>query len=362
MPLRAFHLRPKSSQSGRLPPSPTVWGALMWAAATLHGDDAMSEIAGRLPEHPAFVASGAFPLLFGADGRRALRFYPRPELAEPAREAPSDSGTGGLDAKQEATVRAGQQKTLNGVQYVSKGLFERLAGDVWGQQELFERSQQGQLARAGRCLALREEAEQMAWPERLWQRTGVTRVQMDRRTDSAAEGQLFQTVEWFPQPHAGLWVLVDEADDSPADAAALLRYLGDTGLGGKRSVGKGHFDAEEQPDAALPAVEDPNGWVALGHYLPGDDEQQALTAGEHPPEGLRYTLANWNAAYDRARPDASGPVRKPLRRMLAPGSTIPLPDAEAAPASWYGRAVPSGTSGAHTVYVSGLAPAAPARL
>lgn len=341
MPTVSVTLSPLGSLKGAPPPSPTLYSALCWATATLFGEEQAQEMAQEL------TCTDAFPLAWG-EGGKTVRFFPMPVLPEPVRRT-GDT----LEQKQEDTRRLSLQKRLKGARYLSEALFERVARGELSHDLLGEGlADENRFTLRGGCLMTTAEEQSLGVfrPRRaLLKAVDTTHNEIDRWTLAVVEGRLFLREETFFAPRTGLWFALHlPSEERMRLLPALLRYLEDTGVGGERTTGKGHFRfrLEEQPPP-LPAPSDANAWVNLSHYLPTADE---VRSWEGASLGPRYRLVTWQARYE-AMFSGGEAVYKPVRRLFAPGSVLPLTERREV----YGRAVPSGERLGHPVWVCGRA-------
>jgi CRISPR-associated protein Csm4 len=182
----------------------------------------------------------------------------------------------------------------------------------------------------------------------------VPRNQIDRVQGTTAEGLLFVDSQLFFARGAGLWCLM-RAEEKTVEALIrpAFRYLADTGIGGERTVGKGHFNIKiEGAPSLADAGESANSLLTLSYYLPPESE----LCLDHGYAG--YNLVRRWAKRESKFPQAfagqaSPPVYKRLVRLFAPGSIFPLPERK----EIYGRlaqVVPEG-EGPWSVWQSGLA-------
>lgn len=337
MPVAVVHLQPMGSVAGAPPPSPTLYGALCWAAAVLYGEGEAQAMAQEL------TCTDAFPLARNGQ-EHTVRFFPMPVLLQQV--APLSERT--LSHKQQAVRQLNLLKRLKRARYLSEGLFTRyLQGDL-STSTLAIALQEGDAVLRGNCLMLAQEAQSVGWTSRTaapLAATDVTRNEIDRWSLATAEGRLFLREETFFAPGVGLWFGVHLPEERMRLLPALLRYLEDTGVGGERSSGKGQFAFQlEEGSLALPQPARPDAWVSLSHYLPTPEEVRAWRVAP------RYSLVSWLARYESAFVGGQR-VFKPLRRLFEPGSVFPL----AAQREVYGRLVRSGERLGHTVWVCGRA-------
>ncbi len=341
MPTAVVHLKPMGSVAGTGLPSPTLYGALCWATAVLFGEEEATRMAEQL------TCSDAFPLAWD-EGGQPVRFFPMPVLPQRVMPVPDRS----LDAKQQATRALNLHKRLKGVRALSQSLFLRFVRGELSLQALGEALQREQVAVRGACLMTREEAQRLGMRLRSQSPIAQSDIQhneIDRWTHAVVEGRLFLREETFFARGSGLCFAVHVPDEHLLNRLpALCRYLEDTGVGGERSTGKGHF--RFQVDLQTRWLEEPadaDAWLTLSHYLPTPHEVQEWLSARFQPS---YTLAHWQAKYEAMFVGGQA-VYKPLRRLFAPGSVFPLGERR----EIYGRAVPSGQRLGHPVWVCGRA-------
>lgn len=295
-------------------PADTLFAALCLTLRHLEGPAALEAFLQRFPgpgpadAHPPFRLTSAFPC--AGD----VLFFPKP-LVPPRLERP------------EAHAR-----TLKGVKFVSKGIFTRwLRGEP-----LDEAMGEENFLHEGELWVTPEERERLApfreadGAVRLWSRGPeriVPRVTVDRVTSGSVVYQAgvvrFRRVRGpAGEARAGLWVAVEwlqapsAAEREQEHLTALLAVLGDSGLGGERSLGYGQFDLEGPlafPDMGIPG---PGArWLTLSPYHPRREEVEKGVLGE----GGAYTLVarrGWIASPEGMT------LRRPMVRMLGEGSVL----------------------------------------
>jgi CRISPR type III-A-associated RAMP protein Csm4 len=162
---------------------------------------------------------------------------------------------------------------------------------------------------------------------------------------------------FYARGHAGLWFLACADSEAWKWLEAAFRYLADTGLGGKRTVGKGHFDFVAEPvSGLLPEIADPDSFVTLSCYLP----PAAAESDQMEVAPRSYTLVT---VYQKAENKFPGTEQMRVYSgrvcLFGEGSIFAL-EGERRP--WYGRLAPLGQVDERTVYYNGLALPAFARL
>ncbi len=356
----AVYLHPRGALGSRVN-SGTLFGAICWAIRTLGLAD-LPALLEDFNADPPFVLSSPFPCLRRETAR--VRFYPMPCLA----------GLSSAQVRRLAGERAQQEsgnhklilwdmikraKRLKKTAYVSEAVFREI---VTGQTDL------GDLLRRWKEVGLRpnevEHSERMLLttgerkslgiagkPRAFIKNSDVQRNHIDRVAGATAEGLLFFEEQTFMRRGlTGLWFVLRTRDLGMMQAA--LRYVADTGIGGRRTSGKGQFDIEIAPARlSLPRANEPNAFVTLSLYLPtsGDWKQGG--------EPLAYQLVNWRGKHESRVPTrlAGGqrtqPVYKELLRLFAPGSIFPLDQQR----HWYGQIAQVGRIGDRSVWHNGLA-------
>jgi CRISPR type III-A-associated RAMP protein Csm4 len=359
-------LRPRGPCAGAVT-SNTLFGAVCWALETLRLVN-VTDMLAEFTTRPRFVFSSAFPCA-KSDGP-VVRCFPKPMLAMPSGEqvyrlAEERAHTADRRSKWfMAQVKhiAGDAKRLKNTAYVSDVLFAEICAGQWDSLRLL-REWGDQVVPVGDTLWLRRDY-QAVWgrmrrkAEPLWRLADVQRNAIDRVAGATAEGLLFHETQMFFAPgRAGLWFLALADPEAWQWLTASFRYLSDTGVGGKRTVGKGHFDfTVESAEGVLPDIADADSFVALSRYLP-----QAL-GGQPQPEAspLSYALV---PVYQR--PENKFPGVEQMRahsgrvRLFAEGSVFGADD-ERRPC--YGRIVPLCQTSGRTVWYSGLTVPAFAKL
>jgi CRISPR-associated protein Csm4 len=153
-----------------------------------------------------------------------------------------------------------------------------------------------------------------------WKVETIPHVTVDRLRDSSAYYQVGQV---FFAPACGLYVLCQERTTGAAAALYdLLQWLGDRGLGGRRSYGLGQFTVEEPTHLSLPAVAHPQRAVLLSRYRPAPAELTDGVLGEQ----ASYNLIQVSGWLQSDAPQTTAQRRRTVR-LLSEGSVIQaLPD------------------------------------
>ncbi|GBD08280.1 hypothetical protein HRbin22_00513 [Candidatus Thermoflexus japonica] len=291
-PRGAFHLGVRGiglEETSPILHADTLYAALGVAWAMLFGEESLFQN-WFVPEPPVLISS-AFPFA------GPVRFYPRPYL--PARvTAPY------FPMKEIAFVSEGVLRRMLEGQPLEEGVRIH-EGTVWMTREEAETLQD---AFGRRDLA----------GERFWARSRVPRVALDLVTQTSSLwhfGRLvFREAGPRPEARAGLFFRVRYRDPRLVERfRAVVRLLGDHGVGGDRTAGHGLFSPRFEPaeplgDPAAPA------FVTLSPvYLPRDQIEALLG------EAARYgwlTRSGWVGGR------LAMPYRRRTLRMLAEGSLL----------------------------------------
>ncbi len=350
-------LRPRGPCASAIT-SNTLFGAVCWALQTLRLVS-VADLLADFASAPRFVFSSAFPFVEGPNG--VVRSFPRPVIALPtteqiyrlAEERAKTPDRSSLVFKRQVKDITGDAKQIKRTAYVSQTLFTEICAGQWDGLRLL-RQWGNQISPVGDALWLKQDS-QTIWrrtqkPAALWRTTDVQRNAIDRVAGATAEGLLFyETQTFFARGQAGLWFLARSDRQAWAWLAAAFRYLADTGIGGKRTVGKGHFEFAVEPAAGvLPEVADSDSFITLSRYLP------ARPAAPDQPEAepRSYTLL---PVYQR--PDNKFPGADQMRahsgrvHLYAEGSTFAVSGEKRL---CYGRIAPLCQVDGRTIYYSGM--------
>lgn len=316
-------------------PSDTLFAALLDTWRHLGRD-----VSTLLPENgePALRVTSAFPFAGGA------RFYPKPvDLRELFTEETLKAESAG--------------KRLKKIRYISEKLLRKAAGGAYLGDFLFpedenENPKDGIALQGGAFWLLPEEVNDLPsdWqlPKEKWwllRRKKVydtqtaPRVTVDRVN---AAPNLFQSERVMFNAGCGLWF---GASGQIKDLPSLLTVLGDSGLGGERAAGYGHFTYEQKGE--LP--------------LPGPQTSAYLLSRWHP-KADEATLLQQNSAYKLEAvegwlrtPENAAAQRRKRVWLVAEGSLItgsPQGDAADARPEYDAK---SGETIPHPVYRPGFA-------
>lgn len=260
-------------------PSDVIFSALCNACRTLYGSNALESLFLKPRAGGLIKLSSAFPYL------KELYFLPRPVNL--------DLSFFGFENKRAKRVKYIDHSLF--CEYVSGSL---KAGSFSG---YYEEPVQGALLPA---------KYRQDW---ICRAVEVPRVALDSVTQ---ESNIFYFKQLYFNRDAGLYCLVKCGDESWKKVMACFRLLGDEGVGGDRSCGKGGFFVEFPGEMVFPDIERPAGYVTLSLYYPLREEVRDIDA--------EYVLIK-RAGYVFS-PDENA-VRKRSVTMMAEGSVIysPLP-------------------------------------
>ena len=359
----AIYLKPKGSLASEIH-SDTLFGALCWAIRHLYGKDRLESLLKAFAEDPKFILSSAFPCLFH-DGEK-VRCYPKPLLSDLTSEQverlawvnPAEARRDPLANKRAVVEVVEKAKRLKATAYISERLFSEIVNRRMDTEGLFKRLvkrgvTEHDIEGIGNVLITTGERKKIdpdaEW-DAFWREADVQRNEIDRVAGSPIEGRLFFTRETvFARGVAGLWFVLWTPDLD--FMKPLLRYLEDTGIGGERTVGKGHFaiPLEEIQEIALPhADKETNAFVTLSRYIPADGEVVFTQAP------LAYHLSTIRPKHEAMLAGVGHHTFKAILHVLEPGSILPFQEPRK---KYYGRIVPVGVSaerGGWRVYHNGM--------
>lgn len=128
-----------------------------------------------------------------------------------------------------------------------------------------------------------------------------------------------------------------------------LELLGETGIGKRRSTGKGGFKVLSFEEfAGFPPLKNTNSFVSLSHFVPAPDD---------PQQGFYKTLIKY-PKLDREYAISSNPFKYPLM-LFVPGSTFLT---QGRPRPYYGRAIQNIAPGLPSAIQGCFSFAVPARI
>jgi CRISPR-associated protein Csm4 len=309
--------------------SDSLFGALSCAWSTLHGDDELTALLGGfLKGEPPFLISSAFPFISN------MLLFPKPLNA--LAEVVAGKGPG-----------PAEEKKIKRAEFVSKDVFEwilrgkRPEGSacefIYNGNKITAIASSSEVARMGK----------MPSNSVFWRREEAAHVVLDRDNQSSS---IFRVGDVSFSEGTGLYFLADFRDRSIISKFdAAMRLLGEEGIGGERSSGKGSFrfkreTAQIGAEDGSNSINDSNGSNGSNDRdrsnisNSGSDDNNAASSGGgsqvllslyHPEKtevelGLlnrsRYQLITrrgWISS------QGSRTLRKKTVRMISEGSIIP---------------------------------------
>ncbi len=105
--------------------------------------------------------------------------------------------------------------------------------------------------------------------DKIFDAVEMPHIVLDRVSNST---QIFYKTEVHFNQNSGLFFLADIDRDFQTKFDAVLRFLGDEGIGADRTVGKGLFEVKEISDFSFPKVDTTDSWLFLSLYSPLESE------------------------------------------------------------------------------------------
>lgn len=277
--------------------SDTLFGALCWAWRALHGRRALEQLLEGAADRPPFVVSSAFPTLRGRQG--VIRTYPLPCLGVPhpgAFTGPSAAAERRDRIRKEMEASQGI-RDLARSSHCSEAILGKITSgetvaQLWREQGA---GTPGGVTGLSDILLTRSELEALPSQLRvgpLWTDRDIPRNHTNRVAGATVEGLLFSVTARSYAENAGLWFAYRAEELDPL--LPLLRYLADTGIGGKRSVGLGHFSIplDEIHETGIPGSESGHRFASLSRYVPESGEVDF----ENPQSS--YRLLAWHPKHE----------------------------------------------------------------
>ncbi len=145
--------------------------------------------------------------------------------------------------------------------------------------------------------------------DEFYENVELPRVVLDRVTNAAT---IFHFAQVTFEEKSGLFFLAKFKNEKAQQAfETALRALGDEGLGGERSSGKGLFVIESISDFEMPEIEKPEGFLNLSLFIPKDEEIDKIDFAE-----------SWYKLLNRRGWVSRHTVRRKTRRTLTEGSVL----------------------------------------
>ncbi len=355
----AIYLKPKSSFI-TWPASDTLFGAFCWATYHIYGKKILEEMLANFKDNPKFVFSSAFPYC----GRKGIfvHFFPKPLIrglnsfeveSLVVKEVSEKLDKESLKFKQGVIELTERIKEIKKVSYVSESIFREIVEGSLDIKDIYQRlrhkgSMNGDIEKIGNALISYDEKKKLNYEKELKtliSELDVLRNQIDRVTGSTVEGILFYNKEISLNKYfGGLWFLI-KTDDFDF-LKPLFRYLEDTGIGGDRTTGKGHYEITWRDEPyKLPQAKNSDSFIILSRWFPDEDERD-----------FQNGFASWNILNLRPKretmyPLGGGRILKDFLRMFSEGSIFPLKEKK----EFYGKLVFTGNMGTYIAYHNGLA-------
>ncbi len=268
-------LKPKSAIT-TLPSSDTLFGAICWGVATLYGEKDLEQILkGYDNGKPKFITSSSFPAL--KIGDRFSFSYPNPilpdisssELKEIAIAMPEPlprfaSTQSGIK------VVAIEYKKFKKANYLSESLLMRLANGE-RKLKLFQEYLKGTIRLLNGDTLINTQDFAILETHKLVGKKVSAHNKIDRLSFSTEPGgELYYGSELHFKSdiyQLYFYLLTEDIEF----LKPVFRWLSDTGIGGDRTVGRGHYEISLMDEVSTP-INLTNSFISLSRYLPANDE------------------------------------------------------------------------------------------
>lgn len=269
--------------------SETIFGAICWGIHNLYNDkinlqDVLNDFNNW---DKKFIPTSTFPLLKVNNG--PLYFYPKPIFPDPkieelekvtkAEEYKSkiieEANEKKLEIKDKTQyakrIVVSEYKRFKEIEYLSETLFTSL---VKGEKMINLFCQYLKKERRiikDNILLTTQEFAKIGMEDLMKSRVSV-RNKIDRLSFSTVPGgELYYEEEIYLNReifHLYFLLLTEDINFF----APVFRWLSDTGIGGNRTLGRGHYDIEIEGEVSLPSTTDGNIFISLSKYLPANKE------------------------------------------------------------------------------------------
>lgn len=320
------HLQPRAPFTKGAPRSDTLYGAISWAIRLLYGEEALirlleeTEAAVSNRTAPPLVISSLFPSLRDREGR--LLLLPRP-LMPPA-------VTGSLDSLEDYQ----ESKRLRRANLVSRSVFDAIAAGELDETALhseFARRDAGRFRLVSNAIVTSAEAERLRPLTRLVVNGETARNTINRLSVSTADGgQLFYQPITSTRSLAklgiesGFYFIAraggERAGEVSAMVKAAMHFLGEKGLGGDTTVGRGHCEVEIDDNDDVTGAADGSRLVTLSLLHPSADD---LAHFAERQRSILVKLEKRKGFIESAYTSEVRRIWKPTLFMFGEGSTFP---------------------------------------
>lgn len=249
MKCHIVYLKPVGAGGFKAPlRSDTLWGTLCWAIRMVEDESTLEGLIttydGENPEK-AFYVSSAF--IYRQGNKKKTHFLPAPLLPGRSKDPITSSPLSPFEIKSIVRKEKEREKLQT---YLPQSHFEYIIGGEKNPDKNNQEKLPGLVNRP------------------------MTHNTIDRLIGSTLDlngsGQLFHTDEqYLIGEDTGLFFLVSGNVDAIRPA---LRYLGNEGIGGDRSTGKGRFSISEPEEFEIKTPSEPNAQMTLSLYHPTSDE------------------------------------------------------------------------------------------
>lgn len=225
-------------ETGNMIHSDTLFSAIMSLWGNFYEDDIES-----LCKAPPFIISSAFPF------KKDMFFFPRPMVR-----------IGKVHEKNDQ-----KEKKLKKVEFISQGLLESILKGENGNLEFNEKDtfQDDKFWHPNQSSF--NNNDDILFAER-----ELPRVTVDRNTNSS---EIFYFSEIVFKKDAGLFFLARFTESQIKQKfEAVLRLLGDEGIGGDKRMGKGLFSLYIKENFPILSPENADGFLTLSLYYPEETE------------------------------------------------------------------------------------------
>lgn len=288
------------------PASDTLFGAICWGINHIYGKDFLEDLLKNFHSHEdKFILSSTFPAFYSVQG--IIHFYPilvlpDPQVEEMERLAKKYEGAIVKQVEQRIAnytqyaqkAVVSEYKKFEKIKYVSETLFNRMINGSKISEIFNEYLERKRFLRFPRDLPIPEDfggkikiLKNMCLTAKEYtqifnrnvdlsfiSKQGVTiRNKIDRLTfTTSGSGEIYYQNEIFLKPERCCLYFIIKTDKIDF-FAPIFKWLSDTGIGGERTTGKGHyiFEISEKP-FSTPDVQGAVSFVTLSRYIPDNTD------------------------------------------------------------------------------------------
>lgn len=161
------------------------------------------------------------------------------------------------------------QKEFKKIRFVSSEHLQKLSAKQKFDEKYFDEKTANQFLLNGCWLSKEKRKKENNEIEKIFDSAEIPHIVTDRITNST---QIFYKTEVYFGENSGLFFLAEVDSILQPKFDAVIRFLGDEGIGADRTIGKGLFELKEETNFALPSVKNADSYLLISLYSASETE------------------------------------------------------------------------------------------